>query len=327
MDEIILNDIVCKQTEQHPLRLFHNQVFYKNFEREICALSIKKNIDSKIEELIKDNGDFSVFKYNQGIAEFLFWFLMNRKKVNYDLEVSVNGTKKNVDVQAVFSNITYNIEAKSPEYYIRKDGELVGMLAHRFESKEAIQTLKEIENLFRQGLLNSGYDSIRTELSQDNKVKDCLQSAHKKFDKNSETNCNVLFLCTTTGEFIKYLDYLVNTDKGFLSPNSYVPHKEFDKVKAVVLSNAISLNNKHDTNSWDLSKAINIILFNPFCEYKNNEIAEPLLDLIPNITKEFCQELNEFIEKQNGKKEPFPVQMFYPEFVANHGYNLNQEPN
>jgi hypothetical protein len=278
-------------------------------------------LNEKIEDLlIGDNTSTSksLFTYNQGISELLWWFFLDKKNLNYKIDVKmVEGKDTNIDVQFKSSNITYNIEIKSPEYPIMKEDTLHGRIEVRVPNVDMISILNEVSELFSNAIENSKYKKVEKVLPKENKIKDCLLSAQKKFVENSESNCNILFISTTTDELVSYIDYFVNPFSGFFTSSSYIEHSQFDKVKAVILSNAISMNENEVGKGWDLSYATNLIFNNPFCKYKDNHVLDNILNLLPNVTREYHLEQIKFNKEQSQKKEELrlPYLTFLLEFV------------
>ncbi len=94
----------------------------------------------------------------------------------------------------------------------------------------------------------------------------------------------------------------------------------YDKVNAIILSNAITLNERYDSTAWDMSKSINLILINPCCKYTNNYGLKVLSEFFPHKTCEFEKECNKYLQQAvpdclgNG---------YLPEFFAKHEFTLN----
>ena len=118
---------------------------------------------------------------------------------------------------------------------------------------------------------------------------------------------------------VAYWDYLTNeAETGFFDKHSFVPHKDFSKVNAVILTNGLELNEKHTASSWDLEKCCIVIICNRFSEnYK--ELIEcgafkRVYDLIPNQTASF---VNSMIENDKKGEDRFPltnlkIELIYP---------------
>lgn len=312
IDKIPNSKPYYQKSDDYKLELFNG----------FTSLTIKdKKLNEKIEKLlIGDNSTQlkSLFSYNQGISELLWWFFLEKNGIPYKIEKNmVPGKDTNIDVQFLLSGIDYNIEIKSPEYPIKENGNLQGRVACRVPGVDMKEALTDISNEFRKELCNTNYNDVDEDLPNDNKIKDCLLSAQKKFVNNSASNCNILFISTTDDELVHYINYFVNPYSGFFTPNSYVPHSDFDNVKAVILSNSISMNDGEIKKGWDLSNSLNLIFHNPNCKYQENSILNHLFTFLPNATQKYCQDLKEFSDQQNKLKqeEQAPIELFLLEFV------------
>ncbi len=81
MDKRTLDELLSKFSSDHPLIKYKNKPYYIEFEKLICSLQLNNaKLDLKIEELLNDNGNFSIYKYNQGISELLVWFMLDQRK-------------------------------------------------------------------------------------------------------------------------------------------------------------------------------------------------------------------------------------------------------
>ncbi len=320
MDKTQILKLISK-LENNPLSEAIDSQYTQDLIARLANIDEKRY--DKVKELLCGNEPFNKFKYNQGIAELLVWFFLQNKKIKYEIEVNKNiDNKSDIDVVANLNDLNYNIEIKSPQYQIQEKDCIQGRLASRtFNKNEAEQIMSEVKTLLKPGIKNTKYIDIKTQMPADNKIKDCLISAQKKFSGNSLNNINILFICTTTEEMMFYLEYLTNFyGQGLLTSNSFYDLKEYDKVFAVILSNAITLNERKDIDSWDLSKAINIIIPNNFCSYINQKSFCDVLEFFPNNTKEFYTEFCEFFKKN----KDFPPPLFFIEYVAKRGFNMNK---
>ncbi len=323
MEKEIVKNIMGEIPKSSPFHKKSND-YKTTLETRLCSLTLaEKNLSEKVKKILVGDSTSeqkSLFSYNQGISELLFWFLLENKKVHYQIEKRmVAGSNANVDVKFKLDSINFNIEIKSPEYPIKEQGTLVGRIACRVPDQDMKGALKEISDKFRDVIDSTKYHSVNEVYPKDNKIKDCLLSAQKKFPDCSDTNCNILFISTITDELVHYINYLANPFSGFFTEKSYVPHSVFDKINAVILSNAISMNDSEINGGWDLSNALNLIFKNPFCKYQNEIILKGLFDLLPNNTKDYCMELNEFINQQNELNEQESILLFLSNFVYKYG--------
>lgn len=293
------------------------------------------NLDAaKLKTLLCGNEKYSKDKYNQGLSEILLYILFSQKGLPFQFELKQNATNNcDVDVVLQHKGITYNFEVKSPQYNEHADGVICGGFAFRFGDKEANDLqLTELENQLKPNIGKAGYTEIKRNEITDNKVKDCLLSAQEKFAEPSETNCNILFICTTTGEMIRYWQYIVNECSGFFHPFSDVSSfldsdrksiskQNYNKVNAIILSNAITLNERRENDSWDVGKAINIVLMNPAAKSHCLYGLQILSEFFPDNTCEFIKAL--FEGKQ--KNSDIPELCYAYTFVSKNGFDLNKE--
>ena len=165
--------------------------------------------------------------------------------------------------------------------------------------------------------------------SPDKDIKDCLLSCQEKFSDPTETICNILVIMTTTSEMTHYLNYLSNDDSGFFNPlanvNRFRVNKKslnrdmYDKVTAVILSNSITLNERYDATSWDISNAINIVLYNPSCKCLSRRGLQNLSEFFPHKSREYAIGHFDFLRTHTD----FPEECFISEFMAEYGFRMN----
>ena len=324
----IVNALCC----DNPLNKYNNQPYTETFINLVSK--IKDLPDDKFKTLICANKQYEKYGFNQGISELLLYFLFSKNDISYLIEKNKNTENgSNVDVSLEYGCIHYNFEVKSPEYFENNDNMIHGKFDCRFGDKNTNDALmKDLIQIMSKNIGDSQFTGVTTDNMTDNKLKDCLLSAQNKFPEPSNTVCNILFISTTTSELISYWDYIVNPYSGFFNIASDVSSfiisikdktpinkKMYDKVTAVVLSNAISLNERYDDTSWDLSNSINIVLTNPLC--KNASIAglQMISNFLPHKTCEFACGL----WKYKLEHPDFPDFCFPLEFVANYGFGLN----
>ena len=327
-----IESIIDSLDSSHPLKSGIN-LSYK--EVLVEKLESVPNLDAaKLKTLVCGNENYSKYKYNQGLSEILLYILFSQKGLPFQFELKQNAAN-NCDVDVVLQHkcITYNFEVKSPQYNEFDDGAIRGGFAFRFGEKDANNLqLTELENQLKPNIGKAGYTEIKRNEITDNKVKDCLLSAQEKFAEPSETNCNILFICTTTDEMVRYWQYIVNECSGFFNPISDVSSflnadkkplskTDFNKVSAIVLSNAITLNERRDNDSWNLEKAINIVLMNPTAKSHCIFGLQVLSEFFPHKTCEYLRMLFE-----NMQKSPdIPELCWQYTFIAENGFDLNKE--
>ena len=301
-----------------------------------CLEEIEDCELEKIKTLLCGKTTYDKFVYNQGVSELFLYFLFSKQERTFEVEKKmVSGNNHNVDISIEDEEYTYNFEVKSPKYLEPKvdDGTMKLRCVHRFDEKEKSDTMMQslIEEI-KPNLEEAGYSDCQKIALTDNKTKDCLLSAQEKFPVPSSTNCNVLFICTTTSEFVNYIEYFCNKSSGFFTKGSDVSsfldfeknpltHDHYNKVNAVILSNAITLNERRNTLSWDLNNALNLVLINPdsIASGDNQNSITNLLSFFPNCNDDYKKECILFYEDHEG----FPFLTFLLDFVAKKGYGLN----
>lgn len=209
MKQSEITSIIETLSIKNPLRENIDKDYTQRFINKIVKLSIvDKHLDSKIKLLISEGKEYNKFKYNQSISELLLWFLCESKNLKYNIEAKVNSTKKNVDLQATFMDKTFNFEVKSPEYPFKVEGQMTGRIANRSMLEDLRKIAIDFEEKLMPYISQGNFTSIKTYAPTDNKLKDCLLSAHKKFDFNNANTTNILFVCTNTEELVYYLHIL-----------------------------------------------------------------------------------------------------------------------
>ena len=309
-------------------------IYYLKFIDYLSQINDVK--DLKIKELLHFDYKKSFFSYNQSISEFMIYFLLKSKRIPFDSEVNKNSANhSNVDVCFKYKNISYNFEIKSPEYVIKDNSKLNGGFTHRFGKKEENELMMEkLKQDFEGHLSFTKYSGVDNSNLTDNKIKDCLLSAQKKFDCPNSNTCNILFVNTTTSELINYWGYIVNSQSGFFNTISDVgvfinenkkklSKDDYNKVSAIILSNGITLNERMNSNSWDLNNSINIVLTNPFAICNCDNALRRLSEFFPHKTIEFAS----FLIENSILNPDIPQYCFVHSFVSQNGFDLNQEKN
>lgn len=312
--------------------------FTNHFIKSLSELDCIK--DDKINKLFDLDRNNSYFSYNQMISELIVYFWLNRQGLKFELEKNKNIERDtNVDVLVTYKNINYNIEIKSPEFNNSKRNTIKGSFVNRFgDYTENVKFMMEFLNELNNHISQSNYEYAEFTNMTDNKVKSCLLYAQEKFGEPSNKDCNILFLSTTTSELISYWQYIINEESGFFNLNSDVTSFRAEKdgkvlnnmplqkamynnVTAIILSNAITLNERKNNDSWNLSKAINIIIMNPFCNNYCISGLQNLSDFFPHNTCEFAKML--FDSKKTNPEIPELCHAYT--FMAQNGFDVNKE--
>ena len=332
MERYEIETIINGLDSSHPLKS-ERYLAYKDVL--IKKLESVPNLDAaKLKTLLCGNENYSKYKYNQGLSEILLYLLFSQKGLPFQVELKQNAANNcDVDVVLQYKGITYNFEVKSPQYNEHAGNTINGGFAFRFGEKDTNNLqLTELENQIRPNLSKVGYTEIKRNEIADNKVKDCLLSAQDKFAEPSETNCNILFICTTTDEMVRYWQYIVNDCSGFFNVFSDVSSfldadekplskNNYSRVSAIILSNAITLNERSDNDSWDLEKAINIVLMNPTAKSHCILGLQVLSEFFPHNTCEYSKML--FKNKQ--KSPDVPELCWQYTFISDNGFDINKE--
>lgn len=332
LEQSKIEEIICKLDLNHPLRNVCNIKYLNTLIEKLAILPNLKEI--KLKTLLCGNGPYSKYKYNQGVAELMLYILFSQEKLLFTSEVAQNSANNsNVDIILKHKGISFNFEVKSPEYAESEKDVLSDGYANRFGDKQSnALMLTELNNMLAPNIGKAGYKEIKETPLSDNKVKDCLLSAQQKFSTPSETNFNILFICTTTAEMVMYWNYIVNEQSGFfnsisdissfLSTNKQpLTRNDFNRVNAIILSNAITLNERRDATAWDVAKAINIILSNPFAECNSVDKFQTLSEIFPHKTCEFIKMMLD----ERVKNPDIPELCHAYTFVSENGFNINQE--
>ncbi len=329
-----MNEVVCSLCCENPLKIHENEIYAQNFKDLVSDLPTIP--EDKFKTLICANKEYNKFSFNQGISELLLYFLFSKYTIPYLIEKNKNiGNGSNVDISLEYGGIQYNFEVKSPEYFENSDNMIHGKFDCRFGDKSINDAvMNDLIQQMSKNIGSSQFTGVTTDNMTDNKVKDCLLSAQNKFPEPSNTVCNILFVSTTTFELISYWDYIVNPYSGFfniasdvssftISEKDKTPINKtmYDKVTAVVLSNAISLNERYDETSWDLSNSVNIVLTNPLCKNVSIGGLQMMSNFLPHKTCEYVCGLRKFQREKPG----VPEHSFLSDFMANYGFGLNSK--
>lgn len=265
-------------------------------------------------------------QYLQGLAEVIFYKYFMKCGFLPKTDVVVNDTAKDVDLVIEKDNIRINIEVKCPIISEEDSSTLYMSTGHRYsnnkeEHKQIFDSvIEQMKENFKNNP-NKTYSSIEYEKLDDNKLKDYLESAQSKFSIPKLNECNVLILALTTRDLIRFFDYIVNSQTGIFSGNSYIDPDHFDKVDCIILTNIISGHYKYDIgiDIWDASKYISFVLPN-LNKHKNKEYVIPnesekvLIGLFGNLVYNF----KKFEEEFYNLNPDFPraIQLTLPTYIA-----------
>lgn len=312
-----------------------NEQFYlssKIIHYQNSFIDAFKNVNSDYieEKLLARFSDKDQFL--QSLMETIVYRHFCRKGFSLSFDQLLNKkNKKDVDIVARKNNIALNIEVKCPTTEEKNEKNIVLRQVHRYyNSKEDnvyfSDSMEKLQNKINFNLNQRNSEKqMKIGKMQDNKLKDYLLSANSKFSLSNANELNVLFLCLTTNEFMLFLEYMINTDTGLFSGNSYVDPNDFEKIDCFVLSNIKSGHYKYDLTSfdanfdiWDINKYVNFIIPNVAnkqrldCQFP--KCKEMLLENLHDSYFNYCR-----FAVQYAKKHPDVPQsqyMIFPEYIS-----------
>ncbi|MDQ2190365.1 hypothetical protein [Vibrio sp. A14(2019)] len=199
-----------------------------------------------------------------------------------------------VDCSFSYNGFKFNIEVKCPDFskaHAQKERNAfnIGSFGRIPEFKD---TAEMLSNMFE-----SMGNAFEVQPHMDNKLKDYLLSAQKKF--SNETNpkeLNVLLVCCDTAmDMQKWFHYMYGM-QGLFTRDSFHNPLEYDRVDAVILTN---LYHRHYSykyklkikDHWSLGKAFNLIFKNRSLQKGKDEAIWALVDIIPNFSREIVDYL------------------------------------
>ncbi|TGK45970.1 hypothetical protein [Leptospira kanakyensis] len=258
--------------------------------KELKALKSKLGLNSNkhtLESYIQSATETTVVRY-----------FLNNFSENFQYEPSLNfGSNNNIECQILENGNAYNIEVKTPSYYTKeKDGNEKGLnfsTTGRF--RNSIELFNSFKNIFKPNEFNISK-------RMDNNLKDFLISANSKFpNKYPLKHLNILVVACGDSEDFQNFDNYIEDVGGFFRHDSYINQNLYNKVDCIVLSNLYYKHspkfNRMTKESWDFSKAFNIIYTNPFRKNKESDLLNRLLSMIPNYTIEYEEFHNEWLQK------------------------------
>lgn len=267
-----------KLSENHYLKIARdsNNIYFEEFIESI--LKIKEFLSPKDFKILwNDKMQFKKIKFDekafiQAACE-LSVAVYFCEKDSFKVEVKVNpANKKDVDVQFKSNGFTYNIEVKCASFeakeIVQKSDSFKFQTLGRLNNTNDL--IKIISNCIDEGLSKKGELKPHEVLkNMDNNLKDFLESAHQKFNTNSNENeINILLICCDDpADMQSWVGYLIASE-GLFTENSFLDTDKYNNVDLVVLTNLYfkhkDFNNKKIENSWNLDQTLNLSLVNPF---------------------------------------------------------------
>lgn len=226
----------------------------------------KEYIDRKVLSLQKSSQES---QFLQGLAETMLYKFFNAQGLTPSTDIKVNDTEKDVDFVLETNGNRINIEVKCPVIKEKKSDTLSCSTGHRLSNDkkehDAIfnPVIEKLKKSFEENP-NKTYNNFECEKLDDNKLKDYFESAQSKFSIPKSSECNALVLALTTKDFIRFFDYIVNSQTGLFSGNSFVDPSSFDKVDCIILTNVMAGHYKYklDIDIWDMKKYLTFVIPN-----------------------------------------------------------------
>lgn len=200
--------------------------------------------------------------------------------------------KKNPECSFEYAGRTINIEVKSPDLFKRiaqENSESIKLFAaERFPNKASyIQAQKIIESNIRDGQNTQNMERL------DNKLKDYLISAHKKFPISNSRNFNILVVAVDIiQDMDEWYSYLFG-DNGAFTNKTYIAD-DYSNVDAVLLTNVqhghMADDVNLDINCWELENYISLLFLDPRkenCNELGDYYKNSALDLFGKLTRDF----------------------------------------
>lgn len=200
--------------------------------------------------------------------------------------------KKNSECSFKYGDRTINIEIKCPDLFERiaqEDTEGIKLFpAYRFPNKDSyIKMTKFIESNIRDGQTTKNIKRL------DNKLKDYLISAHKKFPISNSQNFNILVVALDIiQDMDEWYSYLFG-DNGAFTNKTYITDV-YSNVDAVLLTNVQYGHMTDDVdlnmNCWALENYISLLFLDPRKEKRyglGDYYEKYALDLFGGMTRDF----------------------------------------
>lgn len=200
--------------------------------------------------------------------------------------------KKNPECSFKYENRTINIEVKCPDFFKKiKQESLDGVkmyAAERFPTKADYEQSKN----FIESNIKEGYQ-IQTIDRMDNKLKDYLVSAHRKFPVSDLSNFNILVIAVDIiQDMDEWYSYLFG-ENGAFTNRTYIKD-DYSNVDAVLLTNVqhghmgadIDLN----INCWQLENYVSLLFLDPRKQTVNGlgeYYTDAALNLFGGLTRNF----------------------------------------
>ena len=288
-------DIVKNSEVKHPIfvaatkdnRYWHD---FLNVNKHYESVLNKQEYNSFLNKS-QLNGQISMAQYIQFASEATIIDYIIRNYSGFKNEPKYND-KKNPECSFEYADRTINIEVKCPDLSKRiaqEDSEGIKLFsAERFPNKDCYMQIQEfIESNIRDG------QSIQNIERLDNKLKDYLISAHKKFPISNIQNFNILVVAVDIiQDMDEWYSYLFG-ENGAFTNKTYITDV-YSNVDAVLLTNVqyghmaddVDLN----TNCWKLENYLSLLFLDPRkekCNGLGDYYKNSALDLFGGMTRNF----------------------------------------
>lgn len=281
-------------------------IYYKTFKAIMKRFEdylLPNQMKSCIDKL--NLRSFDLENYLQAVTELtVLDFCLREGDKSFVYEPRYNG-KKNPECSFVYKGKTVNIEVKCPNYQKRISEEKKGFI------KVVIgERLENYPKTFTEKSLGS---DVAVQKRMDNKMKDFLISAHKKFPDSNENNFNILVICLDIiHDLDEWYNYLFETKGGFSGTPFF--SEDISNVDAVLLSNIKAGHIrwiKFPLNAWKLEDAFNLLLLNPSKEKENINYYCDIMHLFGNLTESFLCYLEILDEKSKIDFQCYPCDEYF----------------
>jgi hypothetical protein len=256
---------------------------------------------SKLSQYAKSKLGAEGLSHNQLIqatAEVLLTSFFFNLSYSSDLNLSINtdvrnnpSTKKDVDIQIRKEKLILNLEVKTPNQDIHEEGKFYGALPHRYPNAKRAEDNPLIMSFSEMLKIQSGKETqiLKT---NDNKIKDYIESANAKFSCRATEALNILSIMCTSKQMGEVLLYLLNPHTGLVTPNTYNKDIDYSKIDYIIVSNAVEGINGKSEYRFDVRDFSNYItlIISPHKDLScKREVIQFLYSIVPNDNSKFAQ--------------------------------------
>jgi hypothetical protein len=301
----------------HLLFKYKSKTYFDKLLSTIQNISLKTNNRIKEESILKNKLwiDRPISfeqneKLTQNIVEIIIsnYFCMLLDEIEYE----PNKKSKSPELIGLFQETQIQVEVKCPSYIKNEVSENHFIIKTLGRDKRNFLFYDEISSFF-----NSLNNQSSLYKNNDNKVKDYLCDAHKKFEREyKKDSINILIIVLDDIQLInEYFLYFRFTEGAFFTKNPCLLNPEYFKnVDYVVLSSLRYFHNfNYEVDSeiqWTFDKQFNIILENPF--RRNNKNLNSLLSFdLSNLFYEY-----EFEAEDTNVASALALRIFYEKKIS-----------